>query len=154
MLNVVAVQGRLVADPDIRVTTTGKKVASIRLACDRGRKDQDGTSLVDWLNVILWERRAGFAEQYLRKGMMIAVSGRLQSRQYQDRNGNNRQAVEIVANDVSFCEPKRSAPVVDEGGYAPPAGYAPAEQSPAGAPAGGMGADDFALIEDEGDLPF
>lgn len=154
MLNVVAVQGRLVADPDIRMTTTGKKVASIRLACDRGRKDQDGTSLVDWLNVILWERRAGFAEQYLRKGMMIAVSGRLQSRQYQDRNGNNRQAVEIVANDVSFCEPKRSAPAVDEGGYAPPAGYAPAEQSPAGASAGGMGADDFALIEDEGDLPF
>ena len=155
MLNVVAVQGRLVADPDIRVTTTGKKVASIRLACDRGRKDQSGASLVDWLNVILWERRAGFAEQYLRKGMMIVVSGRLQSRQYQDRSGNNRQAVEIVASDVNFCEPKRQAgPVVDEGGYAPPAGYAATPQTPAGTAGYGQEADDFALIEDEGDLPF
>ena len=155
MLNVVAVQGRLAADPAIRTTTTGKKVASIRLACDRGRKGTDGGNQVDWLDVILWERRAAFAEQYLRKGMMIAVDGRLQSRQYQDRNGNNRQAVEIVAANVSFCEAKRGAePQLDEGGYAAPAGYAPPAAT---APAGGVypqAEDDFALIEDEGDLPF
>lgn len=140
MLNIAAIQGRLAADPTVRITTTGKKVASFRLACDRGRKGPDGRGLVDWLDVVAWEQRAGFAEQYLAKGQLVAVNGRLQSRTYQDKNGNTRQAVEIVADAIHFCGPKApAAPAVDEGGYAGPAG--PAN-------------DDFALIEDEGDLPF
>lgn len=149
MLNMAAIQGRLVADPTIRVTASGKKVAQLRLACDRGRRDADGQNQADFIDVIAWEKRAGFAEQYLRKGMMIAVDGRLQSRQYQDRSGNNRQAVEIVAGGLYFCESRRdAAPAVDEGGYAGPA--APA----APACSAGTAADDFALIEDTGDLPF
>ncbi|HJB43134.1 MAG TPA: single-stranded DNA-binding protein [Candidatus Gemmiger avicola] len=135
MLNVVAIQGRLVADPTVRITTTGKKVASFRLACDRG--------LVDWLDVVAWEQRAGFAEQYLGKGQLVAVNGRLQSRSYQDKTGANRQAVEIVADGIHFCGPKaQAAPAVDEGGYAGPAG----QQAPAD--------DSYTLIEGEGDLPF
>lgn len=143
MLNVVAIQGRLVADPTVRITTTGKKVASFRLACDRGRKGPDGRGLVDWLDVVAWEQRAGFAEQYLGKGQLVAVNGRLQSRSYQDKTGANRQAVEIVADGIHFCGPKaQGAPAVDEGGYAGPAG----QQAPAD--------DSYTLIEDEGDLPF
>ena len=109
MLNVVAIQGRLVADPTVRITTTGKKVASFRLACDRGRKGPDGLGLVDWLDVVAWEQRAGFAEQYLGKGQLVAVNGRLQSRSYQDKTGANRQAVEIVADGIHFGGPKAQA---------------------------------------------
>lgn len=149
MLNVAAIQGRLVTDPQLRQTMTGKSVAAFRLACDRGRKAPDGSNAVDWIDVVVWEKKADFAAQYLTKGMMVTVSGRIQTRQYQDRNGNNRQAVEIVASDISFCESKRqSAQAVDEGGYASPAGaQAPAYNQ-------GVSNDDFALIEDEGDLPF
>lgn len=153
MLNVAAIQGRLVADPQLRQTMTGKNVAAFRLACDRGRKNSDGSNAVDWIDVVAWEKKADFAAQYLTKGMMVTVSGRIQTRQYQDRNGNNRQAVEIVASDISFCESKRqAAPAVDEGGYAAPAGA----QDPAYSQAQGRTDpnEDFALIEDEGDLPF
>ena len=159
MLNVVAIQGRLVADPTVRITTTGKKVASFRLACDRGRKGPDGLGLVDWLDVVAWEQRAGFAEQYLGKGQLVAVNGRLQSRSYQDKNGNNRQAVEIVAQNVNFTGPKSQNPAASGMGApamsAPaPAEYARPAAQPA-APAYSAGSnDDFALIEDEGDLPF
>lgn len=151
MLNVAAIQGRLVADPQLRQTMTGKNVAAFRLACDRGRKNADGSNAVDWIDIVAWEKRADFAARYLTKGTMVTVSGRIQTRQYQDRNGNNRQAVEIVAGEISFCESKRQAAQqpMDEGGYAAPAGY----QAPA-APAAQTGNEDFALIEDEGDLPF
>lgn len=150
MLNVAAIQGRLVADPQLRQTTTGKNVASFRLACDRGRRNADGNNAVDFLDIVAWKNLADFAARYLTKGIMVTVSGRIQTRQYQDRNGNNRQAVEIVANTLDFCEKKRqAAPPMDEGGYAAPAGY----QAPA-APAAQSGNEDFALIEDEGDLPF
>ena len=151
MLNVVAIQGRLVADPQLRQTMTGRNVASFRLACDRGRTNSDGNNTVDWIDVVAWEKRADFAARYLTKGTMVTVSGRIQTRQYQDRNGNNRQAVEIVAGEISFCESKHQAAQqpMDEGGYAAPAGY----QAPA-APAAQTGNEDFALIEDEGDLPF
>lgn len=149
MLNVAAIMGRLVADPTVRVTTNGKKVASMRLACGRGRKNSDGSSQADFLDVIAWEKRAGFAEQYLKKGMLISLHGRLQSRQYQDRNGNNCHTVEIVADSLYFCEPRRNAAqAVDEGGYAGPSSPA------ASAYSSGTTSDDFALIEDNGDLPF
>ena len=153
MLNVAAIQGRLVADPQLRQTMTGKNVAAFRLACDRGRKNSDGSNAVDWIDIVAWEKKADFSSQYLTKGMMVTVSGHIQTRQYQDRNGNNRQAVEIVASDISFCESKRqAAPAVDEGGYAAPAGA----QTPAYSQAQGRTDpnEDFALIEDEGDLPF
>ena len=153
MLNVAAIQGRLVADPQLRQTMTGKNVASFRLACDRGRKNSDGSNAVDFLDIVAWKNTADFAAQYLTKGKMVTVSGRIQTRQYQDRNGNNRQAVEIVASDISFCESKRqAAPAVDEGGYAAPAcAQAPAYNQTQGYTGPN---EDFALIEDEGDLPF
>ena len=156
MLNVVAIMGRLVADPQLRQTTTGKNVASFRIACDRGRRDPNGQSQADCFDVVAWERSAEFVCRYFQKGSLIAVDGRLQSRQYQDKNGNNRQAVEIVAQNINFTGPKSQ----NQGMGAPamsapaPAEYARPAAQPA-APAYSAGSnDDFALIEDEGDLPF
>ena len=156
MLNVVAIMGRLVADPQLRQTTTGKNVASFRIACDRGRRDANGQNQADFFDVVAWERSAEFVCRYFQKGSLIAVDGRLQSRQYQDKNGNNRQAVEIVAQNINFTGPKSQ----NQGMGAPamsapaPAEYARPAAQPA-APAYSAGSNvDFALIEDEGDLPF
>ena len=78
MLNVVALQGRLARDPELRQTATGKSVATFTLACDRGRKDASGRSLTDWVPVIAWEQRADFAYKWLTKGQMVTVDGRIQ----------------------------------------------------------------------------
>ena len=158
MLNVVAIMGRLAADPQLRQTTTGKNVASFRIACDRGRRDANGQSQADWLDVVAWDRKAEFVCKYFKKGSLIAVDGRLQSRQYQDKNGNNRTAIEIVANNVNFAAPKsaNAAPMGDAGYGAPvaaPASRPAVQANPAPSYSAGSN-DDFALIEDEGDLPF
>lgn len=151
MLNVVAIMGRLAFDPQMRQTTTGKSVATFRIACDRGRKDSRGQMQTDWLDVVAWERLGEFVCQYFQKGQMIAVTGRLQSRSYQDKNGNNRTAVEIVANSLNFVGSKGDANTQQGSGYAAPV------QPPAGAyepKLAGQGDDDFAPIEYDGDLPF
>ena len=91
MLNVVAIMGRLVADPQLRQTTSGKNVASFRIACDRnGRRDANGQSNADFFDVVAWERSAEFVCRYFQKGSLIAIDGRLQSRTYQDKQGNNQ----------------------------------------------------------------
>lgn len=159
MLNVVAIMGRLAADPQLRQTTTGKNVASFRIACDRGRKDANGQSQTDWLDCVAWDRQAEFVCRYFQKGSLIVVDGRLQTRQYQDKNGNNRTAVEIVASNINFAGPKSSNP--NASGMGAPAPVAPmaeytrpaAQQAPAPSYSAGSN-EDFALIEDEGDLPF
>lgn len=160
MLNVVAIVGRLAADPTMRQTTTGKNVASFRIACDRGRKDANGQSIADWLDIVAWDRSAEFVCKYFQKGSMIAVDGRLQSRQYQDKNGNNRTAIEIVANNINFVGPKSQNPAATGMGapsYGAPMAEPAARPAVQAAPAPSYSAgsnDDFALIEDEGDLPF
>lgn len=78
MLNICALQGRLARDPELRQTGTGKQVATFTLAVDRGRKDANGKSVVDWIPVIAWERAAEFAYKWLTKGQMVAVDGRHQ----------------------------------------------------------------------------
>ena len=150
MLNIIAVVGRLAANPEMRQTTTGKNVASFRIACDRGRKDANGQNLVDWFDVIAWEHTAAFVCKYFQKGSMIAVDGRLQSRQYKDKSGNNRTAIEIVANNLNFVGPKSANPNAPAAVNAPQ----PAVQA-APVPNYSAGSnEDFALIEDNGDLPF
>ena len=140
-LNVVAIMGRLAADPQMRQTQAGKSVCSFRIACDRGRKDANGQNQTDWLDVVAWDKTANFVSRYFSKGSMIAVTGRLQSRNYQDKNGNNRTAIEIVANQVSFCgEKKQEKP------------FQPANENALNFAQGGN--DDFAPIEDADDLPF
>lgn len=145
MLNVVAIMGRLAFDPQMRQTTTGKSVATFRIACDRGRKDAHGQMLTDWLDVVAWEKLGDFVCQYFQKGQMIAVTGRLQSRSYQDKNGNNRTVVEIVANSLNFAGGKTAAETQQGTAYAAPAQH----QTSA------LDDDPYAVIsDDEEDLPF
>lgn len=145
MLNICALQGRLARDPELRQTNTGKQVARFTLAVDRGRKDANGQSQTDWINVIAWERLADFAYKYLSKGQMVNVDGRLQSSNYTARDGTSRTALEVVAAGINFCGSKADSTV--------PALPCPAGQ-PAAAPAYSQPGEDFALIEDDGDLPF
>lgn len=149
MLNICALQGRLARDPELRQTNTGKQVATFTLAVDRGRKDANGKSVADWIPVIAWERAAEFAYKWLTKGQMVAVDGRLQSRTYTAKDGTNRTVLEVVANNINFCGSK-----ADSTGQPSPA---PAGQPrvTGSAPEYSRGpGDDFAMIEDEGDLPF
>lgn len=160
MLNVVAIMGRLAADPQLRQTTTGKSVASFRIACDRGRRDANGQSQADWLDVVAWDRTAEFVCKYFQKGSMIAVDGRLQSRSYQDKNGQNRTVVEIVANNVNFGQSKESIypgteNVSESAAAAPQRTQSVQRTTQSAAPSYSAGnGDDFALIKDEGDLSF
>ena len=147
MLNVIAIQGRLAADPEMRQTTTGKRVCTFRIACDRGRKDANGNSQTDWIPCTAWEKPAEFIYKYFQKGSMIAVDGRLQSRQYQDKNGQNRIAVEIVANNVNFCGSKESTSTAPQNAAQRPA--APSQRTQ-----GEPYADYAPIDDDEGDLPF
>lgn len=166
MLNVVAIMGRLVADPELRTTPAGVSVCTVRIACDRNFVQQGQERQADFLDVVAWRHNADFLTKYFSKGSMVAVHGHLQSRQYQDKNGNNRTAVEIVADELNFAGPsKRPAgqQPVDDGGEAPPAGYQEAKQMGFGSQrereelqAGYSqgSADDFAVIDDNDDLPF
>lgn len=139
MLNVTAIMGRLSRDPELRQTTTGKNVASFTIACSRGRKDANGRDLVDWIPVVAWEHTAEFVCKYFEKGSLIAIDGRLQSRTYKDRDGNNRTAIEIVANNANFAGSKSTG----GGSNSVPAGNSYNEPTV-----------QYDEIEDEGDLPF
>lgn len=139
MLNVIAIMGRLSRDPELRQTKTGKSVASFTIACSRGRKDANGKDLVDWIPVVAWEHTAEFVCKYFEKGSLIAIDGRLQSRTYKDRDGNNLTAIEIVANNANFAGSKSTG----GGSNSVPAGGSCNEPT--------MQYDE---IEDDGDLPF
>jgi single-strand DNA-binding protein len=146
MLNNVAVMGRLARDPEMRQTTTGKSVASFTIACDRGRRDANGQSVCDWLYIVAWDKTAEFICKYFQKGSLIVIDGRLQTRQYQDKNGQNRTAVEIVAQNVNFCGSKESTSPATQNATQRPAAPSQCTKEEF--------VTDCAIIEDEGDLPF
>ena len=139
MLNAIAIMGRLSRGPELRQTTTGKNVASFTIACSRGRKDANGKDLVDWIPVVAWEHTAEFVCKYFEKGSLIAIDGRLQSRTYKDSGGNNRTAIEIVANNANFAGSKSTG----GGSNSVPAGGSYNEPTV-----------QYDEIEDDGDLPF
>ena len=104
MLNHITIMGRLVADPELRTTPQGVTVATMRLAVDRDFKNkQTGERETDFINVVAWRSTAEFVCKYFTKGQMMAVTGPIQTRNYEDKQGNKRTAFEIVANEVSFC---------------------------------------------------
>lgn len=150
-MNVIAIMGRLAADPQIRQTTTGKCVTGFTLAVDRGRKDANGQYQTDWVPCVAWGNQAEFICKYFQKGSMIALEGRLQSRQYQTKEGQNRTAIEVVVNSVNFCGGKSSTTTAATQTQQAAAGFA---ASAAPAYAAGPSDDGFATIEDEDDLPF
>lgn len=105
MLNFAVIMGRLTADPELKTTNSGLSVTSFCVAVDR-RYQKDGERQTDFINVTAWRQTAEFVNRYFHKGSMIAVQGSIQTRNYEDKNGNKRTAVEIVADNVSFCGSK------------------------------------------------
>ena len=105
MLNTAIIMGRLTADPELRKTTSGLSVTSFTVAVERNYKSGEERQ-ADFINVVAWRGTADFVSTYFKKGQMIAVQGSIQTRSYEDKNGNKRTAVEIVADNVSFCGSK------------------------------------------------
>lgn len=108
MLNVVALMGRLVADPELKTTQSGNSVCTFRVAVDRGYVPQGEERQADFITVTAWRKTAEFVSKYFQKGSLIAIEGSLQTRQYQDKSGNNRTATEVLASRVSFAGSKAS----------------------------------------------
>ncbi len=109
MLNKVILTGRLTATPELRTTTGGVSVTTFSIAVQRNYKNADGSYSTDFLNIVAWRAQAEFVTRYFEKGQLITVVGSLQSRNYEDRNGNKRTAFDVVADEVLFAESKREA---------------------------------------------
>lgn len=158
MLNVVALMGRLVADPELKITQSGNSVCTFRVAVDRGYVPQGEERQADFITVTAWRKTAEFVSKYFQKGSMISVQGRLETRQYQDKNGSNRTATEVLAAEVGFCGPKaedkpatasyeKQTAILREANAAHSAPQQPQSYAQGSA-------DDFAEISDADDLPF
>ena len=108
MLNKAILMGRLTRAPELRHTQSNMAVCSFRLAIDRDRKGQNGERQTDFIDCVAWGHQAEFVSQWFTKGAMAIVVGRIQSRQWQDQNGNNRTAIEVHCSEVTFGETKKS----------------------------------------------
>ena len=151
MLNKVIIMGRLVKDPELRRTQSGTAVTSFRIAVDRDFKSQDGTKQADFFDVVAWRSTAEFVSKYFAKGRMAVVEGRLQIRDWTDRDGGKRRSAEVIAENVYFGDSKRDS--AGDYGSAPAYGAPASGYAAPAAPAGGHS--DFAEIgEEDGELPF
>ena len=138
-MNRVCIMGRLTRAPELRRTQSGTAVTSFTLAVDDDFKDkQSGKRKTYFIDVVAWRQTAEFVNQYFAKGRMAIVDGRLQSRKWDDKDGNKHTTVEVIADSVYFGDSKRQE------GNDSPASYSTAESTP----------DGFAEFEDDGDLPF
>ncbi len=148
MLNQVALMGRLTADPELRRTPTNNvSVTTFTLAVNRSYVKQGADRQTDFIDVVAWRNTAEFICKYFKKGQMMAVEGSIQTRSYTDKDGKNRKAFEVLANNVYFTESRNP-------GSAPTGGFERSEQAlPEPSYASGAN-DDFAPIEDDDDLPF
>ena len=133
MLNRIILMGRLTRDPELRHTQTGTAVASFSLAVDRDFKDRNtGEKATDFIDIVAWRQTAEFVSRYFTKGRMAVVEGRLQIRDWTDKEGGKRRSAEVIADNVYFGDSKR------DGGDT-------AQSEPQGG---------FSEIEDDGHLPF
>ena len=159
MLNHIAIMGRLTRDPELRRTGSGVAVTSFTVAVDRDfGKNENGEKETDFIDCVAWRQTGEFVSKYFTKGSMAVVSGRLQIRNWTDKEGNKRRTAEVVADNCYFGDSKRddqgsgsyggnayggssySAPAPSYGGYS----------APASAPAS-----DFAMLDDDdAQLPF
>lgn len=126
MLNRIIIMGRMTKDPELRRTNSGTAVASFTLAVDRDMKNQDGSRSTDFIDCVAWKGAAEFVSKYFGKGRMAVVDGRLQMRDWTDRDGNKRRTAEVVVSSIYFGDSKKESS---------------SEQ-------------DFREIDDGGDLPF
>lgn len=148
-MNQIVLMGRLTRDPELRHTQSGTAVASFTLAVDRGFSSRDGGERqTDFIDIVAWRNTAEFVSKYFVKGQMAAVTGRLQIRDWTDRDGNKRRTAEVVADNVYFTESKKSR---EAGGFS----TAPARNDYDSGFSAPVTSSDFAeLDEDDGDLPF
>lgn len=107
MLNRIVIGGRLTADPELRRTQNGTAVASFTLAVDRDFKNQNGEKETDFINCVAWKGSAEFASNYFSKGRMAVVDGRLQMRDWTDKDGNKRRSFDVVVQSMYFCDSKK-----------------------------------------------
>lgn len=149
MLNHITVMGRLTADPELRRTGTGTAVASFSIACDRDFASSGTEKETDFITIVAWRNTAEFVSKYFSKGRMAIISGRLQMRNFTDKNGNKRTAAEVVAENVYFGDSKRDGAAAQTNGHVPSDVAQP-----------GMGQQDglvngfTEITEDDGQLPF
>lgn len=147
MLNRIVLMGRLTRDPELRHTQTGTPVASFSLAVDRDFKDKStGEKATDFIDIVAWRSTAEFVSRFFTKGRMAVVEGRLQIRDWTDKDGGKRRSAEVVADSVYFGDSKRDG----DGGNATP----PAKSEQGGYPASDYGKDFGNLADDDGELPF
>lgn len=105
MFNLVVLTGRLTADPELKKNPSGVSVTSFRIAVDRKVREENKTAFI---NIVAWRAAAEFVAKYFKKGNLIGIEGFIQTRNYTDKNGNNRTAFEVVANNVQFVESKKA----------------------------------------------
>lgn len=145
MLNKAILMGRLTADPELRTTQSGTSVCSFCIAINR-QYSKDKEAQADFIDIVAWRQTAEFIVKYFRKGRMIIIDGFIQTRMFEDKNGNKRKAVEVVAGSVQFGEGKQaaspSADIQTDGDNKPPAAYSSGESG------------DFVELMDSEDLPF
>ena len=159
MLNHIVLMGRLTRDPELRRTGSGVAVASFTLAVDRDYAAQGAEKETDFVDIVAWRNTAEFVSKYFAKGRMAVVTGRLQIRNWQDKEGNKRRSAEVVADNVYFGDSKRDN--ADGGSFNQSQGYAqsfnqvpqqPAYQAPQNVSAASS---DFSMLsDDDPDLPF
>lgn len=144
MLNKAILMGRLVADPELRRTPNNNSVTSFTLAVNRSFVRQGEQPQTDFIDIVAWGKTAEFVSRYFVKGQLVAVAGRIQTRTWEDKQGNKRKSVEVVAEEVHFAEPKRDSQ--------------PRNDMPRGGdfdPMAGLGGNAFAALPgDDNDLPF
>ena len=144
MLNKIFIMGRLTRDPELRRTQSGTPVASFSLAVDRDFKEQDGSRATDFIDCVAWRSSAEFVDKYFSKGRMAVVEGRLQIRDWTDKEGNKRRSAEVIADNVYFGDSKPK-----DGGDVP---------AYEGEPGAGFGAPPSGFTpnfgEENGELPF
>ena len=140
MFNLVVLTGRLTADPELKTTTNGISVTSFSIAVSRPYRSGEERQ-ADFINIVAWRQTAEFITKYFKKGNLIGIEGSIQTRRYQDKNGNNRTVFEVEANNVQFVESKRDSGATTA---SEPASFSNADAS------------DFADLGDatDDDLPF
>ena len=145
MLNVSVLMGRLAADPELHHTPSDIAVTSFTIAVDRDYQKAGADRQADFIDIVAWRSTAEFICKYFRKGQLIAVKGSIQTRSYQDKDGNKRKAFEIVTDNVSFCGNKSDNTDSPARSYQPATGPAP-DVNP--------GPGEFTEIPTDDDLPF
>lgn len=141
MFNTVVLTGRLTADPELKTTQSGISVTSFCIAVDRPYKSGEEKQ-TDFISIVAWRKTAEFVTRYFKKGDMIGIEGRIQTRKYTDRDGNQRSVFEVAASNIQFVESKRDSVTSSETAAGAAASYTDS------------GAKDFTDIGEDDDLPF